>query len=1196
MSFDLRGLLSHRSLIVLSVALGLTCANITPAFAKTVSDPNHQGYTGKHPKLKKVTFKPVTTDCPQCQKITDQYNQTVQRLLDHRYWEHFWTAVNMNREANKGTPFWPAAKDAPITVGESELIAANLELFELQANMLALHRSAVVALENQASYLLSAIKDCEQNACKKKPKKRKDVKIGGELPATAFVPDAVAITKGHGINWQGPYVARCKPCLNQAQQLNALPGWVVRASMNLEQAQIHLKYQRLIKASNGVNVGAISYTHPDSHDVEAAEAAVTKYKKELAALKKLFLELEASLKACEAKFCPATGEEVSVCPTPSANEQIIIGPNSEVGTKADFKEKAKKKASGLATKAITGLLGIGGGGGRGSSEPTKYKDPVKNRDKIKVKNKEDKREIRLGGMFTTDGLLISTDLKKAPNKGTFHEMYLQNARGWRLVPIRLFLYEIWANWKLSVSWTRDTYVDGELVKHEEGAWSESWRELIARGRYVEYAEVFDAPIWEQLGFNTAVSGARSLGTLFPISPEMLAHESYNLVIHVSDPKKDPVVTYPYLFTVSLADDGEVLITPADSSLAQQGPPCEEQYGSNSSSPPSNSNSPIGGVVTTPDSETTGGSTVPPLCPVGWSCQLGTVCPPISNCTANVPEGGNPFPQDPFPETETTPDSPTQPEVIEDNPVAVEETGQTVPEVPTEAVELEHVELEEVVITGSTVADVGEMRATIDYGNSLKYKLGAELEYGYDLTFEEEPEVVGVVLKYNAEYWVPRYQSSTRVHAKLYVPDPSNAGSWMPHDSVKRKIQIDFIARSNEKGMALNKNLPSSPQTSPDLFFAAAQNSDSECSVDPSGRGHFGRCITRQPVNEESFEVMSEDYGAFGKMDVSCEGCVQLRLVAGQVYPADPSAPNWGPAVEEPNQERRAVYIPVDENRNTIADGWAPEKVLAKPATADDETDPVGNGVAGDGLSAYEEYRGFFSKWGGHHRTSLTKKTLIIENDQSLATQELSRAAGLEVIDIANNQHRGRIVNFNYGHAHVVDQHGLRLIVDDSIGDDVAGRCFCDLDRPKGARRVTVKSDSMWSSTVTHELGHAIGMRHHGDYAWPEEEEVRAMTSGIRDLFPGRVHSDVKLCGKDLPHEFRVGTKGDQGSGNHQCFMRYRHTNYVYEQEGEDYDCMPRYERTVFDDSNVGTGVNGFHRTADDADRGNCKSQIWITSQ
>ena len=105
-----------------------------------------------------------------------------------------------------------------------------------------------------------------------------------------------------------------------------------------------------------------------------------------------------------------------------------------------------------------------------------------------------------------------------------------------------------------------------------------------------------------------------------------------------------------------------------------------------------------------------------------------------------------------------------------------------------------------------------------------------------------------------------------------------------------------------------------------------------------------------------------------------------------------------------------------------------------------------------------------------------------------------------------------------------------------------------------------------------------------------------MTSGIRDLFPGRVHSDVKLCGKDLPHEFRVGTKGDQGSGNHQCFMRYRHTNYVYEQEGEDYDCMPRYERTVFDDSNVGTGVNGFHRTADDADRGNCKSQIWITSQ
>ena len=43
--------------------------------------------------------------------------------------------------------------------------------------------------------------------------------------------------------------------------------------------------------------------------------------------------------------------------------------------------------------------------------------------------------------------------------------------------------------------------------------------MIVKGEETIYAEV---PIWQQLGFNTAVSGAKSMGVLFPITPEMLA--------------------------------------------------------------------------------------------------------------------------------------------------------------------------------------------------------------------------------------------------------------------------------------------------------------------------------------------------------------------------------------------------------------------------------------------------------------------------------------------------------------------------------------------------------------------------------------------------------------------------------------------------------------------------------------------------
>jgi hypothetical protein len=302
------------------------------------------------------------------------------------------------------------------------------------------------------------------------------------------------------------------------------------------------------------------------------------------------------------------------------------------------------------------------------------------------------------------------------------------------------------------------------------------------------------------------------------------------------------------------------------------------------------------------------------------------------------------------------------------------------------------------------------------------------------------------------------------------------------------------------------------------------------------------------------------------------------------------------AVTEPNQEKRAVYVPIDNNRNQISDAYLPDKTGYRTATEDSENAPVGNGVKGDGLSAYEEYRGFITRFGSHVRTDWDKKTLMIENIHQLNTYTFEDATGLEVVQLESNGHKNRIVNFNSGHANVVDQHGLILRMFPSLDDRFAGYCFCDRQRPKGAERVTVKPAYRHSDTVTHELGHAVGMWHHGEAVWPENEEIRAMTGGIKDLLPGRVHSGPILCGKPLPAKFKVGTKGDQGSGNHQCFMKYEHFHYVYEQTGGAYDCMPATPRSLFDDSAQGTGPNGSNRTAGNATKGNCMSQVWINSK
>jgi len=263
-----------------------------------------------------------------------------------------------------------------------------------------------------------------------------------------------------------------------------------------------------------------------------------------------------------------------VCNSPAAHEAITVGANNEVGSRANFKEKAKKKLTGAAIGAVGKLIGLGGGGGKSEGPPT-YKDPVKKKQKTQVRDRKAKRNFLAGGIITPAGLLVSNNIKKSPGKGTFQTIYLQNPSGWRLMPIGLYMYEIWQDWKLSVSWTRDTYVNGEHVKHEEGGWSEQWSVLTKRGEETIYGEVPEVPIWEQLGFNTAVSGARSLGALFPVSAQMLANGRWNLVVHVTDPKKDPVVTVPYIFELRLDEKGRVTTMPTDTTIANNKIDCDK---------------------------------------------------------------------------------------------------------------------------------------------------------------------------------------------------------------------------------------------------------------------------------------------------------------------------------------------------------------------------------------------------------------------------------------------------------------------------------------------------------------------------------------------------------------------------------------------------------------------------------------------
>jgi len=573
------------SVVVLFIGFsGLAVTETT--YAKTTSDPNHKGWSGKHPKLKQVTWKNIKVKCENCTQMAEQYNTVVAQLLQSRYWVKFWRSVQENRRKGKKDPFWLDEED--ITNLEGKAVDANLELMELHNAQLELHRQLVLTLEQQASYLRSAIIQCELTACgKAKKPKIKDVKIGGDSIKQSWQPNITDILTQHGVDWRGPYSTKCQPCQPIVVQLNAVPGWIVRAHMKLHLSEQKLRYAKMVTKSNDVIVDSSSYDHPDKTDYSNLQKQVETYKAEIKALSDLFKDLLKDLSTCEAKYCASMSKnEVSlnddpetlislgvpdICNSPAAHEPITVGANNEVGSRANFKEKAKKKVVGAAVGAVGKLIGLGGGSKGKSEGPPTYKDPVKKKYKARVRDKKAKRDFLAGGVFTSDGLLISSSIKKSRGKGTFHTIYLENPSGWRLTPIGFYLYEIWRDWKLNVSWTRDTYVNGEHVKHEEGGWTESWSELVARGEETVYGEV---PIWEQLGFTTAVSGARSLGTLFPVSPEMLASGPWNLVVHVSEPKKDPVTTVPYVFELGLDSKGRVTTTETASTLAHDKTDCD----------------------------------------------------------------------------------------------------------------------------------------------------------------------------------------------------------------------------------------------------------------------------------------------------------------------------------------------------------------------------------------------------------------------------------------------------------------------------------------------------------------------------------------------------------------------------------------------------------------------------------------------
>ena len=237
-------------------------------------------------------------------------------------------------------------------------------------------------------------------------------------------------------------------------------------------------------------------------------------------------------------------------PLASSLEPVVVGERSKVGKETLGSKVGKKLIGGV----FGGLLGGGGGGGSGGSQgPKTRRDPTRKLDYVELDKPEVKIRAGARGRWTDDGLLISTRIDKHGEQGTFHSVYLESCDGRRLYPQRIELYELWAEATLTVSWTRTTYVDGQMVSQESGGWSESWTEKL--GRFTR-GDKQPAGIWQLAGFDRAHAGIQQLGAYFNLDPAALAElGQLALISHITRPEQDPVITEPFNWLIS-GDDPE----------------------------------------------------------------------------------------------------------------------------------------------------------------------------------------------------------------------------------------------------------------------------------------------------------------------------------------------------------------------------------------------------------------------------------------------------------------------------------------------------------------------------------------------------------------------------------------------------------------------------------------------------------------
>ena len=469
----------------------------------------------------------------------------------------------------------------------------------------------------------------------------------------------------------------------------------------------------------------------------------------------------------------------------------------------------------------------------------------------------------------------------------------------------------------------------------------------------------------------------------------------------------------------------------------------------------------------------------------------------------------------------------------------------------------------VVLSGTSVVPMSQiMLGTAVPWFFISGFLTANLEVTWTLVPGNVEEVELLVAIPAHHTWIPNgsVDETTPGNHLAFTARLQQKGGGTPQARVKKfRVELDSVSR--EPGVCLNFPIISAnaPSPAPDLQFLAVLNQDWQ----PVGGPEF--LALESPEGE--FLVSPEaqltcfDWGAYGLLKVTAE-LTDGRTLVGHLE-------------TDPTQQQ--IRLPKRAAGSLIADAWKTEQgVTGLSDFADHENIPVGDGHTGDGLTLYEEYRGFyedgpFNHLSGHpHKKDLFVRDRIGDSRGYLLAARLS---GLEIHYKFTDAEfpPGRVINANHsaGAPHLVDQHGLVVVRSATVTG--AGQACGGPSIPKFIDRIVISTDEksadasggiVWTKIersgqrilrdrfarlIAHELMHGCNVPHHGGNdlggEWLAERDaegtVRFLESG-QMIRIRRENGDPVIPRPltNLTMTVWLGMPQSQHSGDENCVMRY----------------------------------------------------------